>query len=59
MTLTYQGNPCKYGLVVDHNHKTDNIRELLCYLCNVGLGSFKDDEGRLKNAIAYLRKHGD
>jgi hypothetical protein len=45
-------------LVVDHNHRTDAIRALLCLTCNLGLGGFKDDPERLKKAIEYLTRHG-
>ena len=44
-------------LCVDHNHKTGAIRQLLCGLCNSGLGAFKDDKKLLKKAIKYLKKH--
>jgi len=43
-------------LVIDHNHKTDKVRGLLCSNCNSGLGMFKDSPRRLRTAIAYLRK---
>jgi len=42
---------------IDHCHKSQAIRGLLCRYCNVGLGNFKDDVFRFKKAIAYLRKH--
>lgn len=42
-------------LVVDHNHKTNKIRGLLCWLCNKGLGLFEDDPARLQSAIEYLK----
>lgn len=45
-------------LVVDHNHRTDGIRALLCTTCNLGLGAFKDDIDRITKAIEYLRRHG-
>lgn len=52
----------KYGkirdLVVDHNHKTGKIRELLCGPCNRALGGFKENVETLKNAIKYIKKHG-
>lgn len=39
---------------IDHNHKTDNIRGILCENCNRGLGMFKDNIEYLQNAIKYL-----
>ena len=41
---------------VDHDHKTGNIRGLLCRNCNLGIGLFEDSTETLKNAIAYLGK---
>lgn len=41
-------------LYVDHSHKTDEIRGLLCRNCNSGLGFFKENKRFLKNAIIYL-----
>lgn len=39
---------------LDHCHKTDTVRGLLCMNCNVGLGFFKDNVDLLVRAIAYL-----
>lgn len=47
-------NNCKKGLEIDHCHKTNKIRGLLCMECNTGLGKFKDNKEFLKEAINYL-----
>ena len=44
-------------LVVDHCHKSGNVRELLCNWCNTGIGSLQDSIDILAKASAYLRKH--
>lgn len=41
---------------VDHCHRTNAVRGLLCKLCNSALGFFKDNEETLQRAIDYLRK---
>lgn len=45
------------ALSVDHCHKSGSLRDLLCFSCNGGLGSFKDNIEILQKAIDYLRKH--
>mgnify|MGYP003152440700 CR=1 FL=1 len=39
---------------IDHCHTTNQVRGLLCNLCNTGLGFFKDNTETLTNAIVYL-----
>jgi hypothetical protein len=41
---------------VDHDHKTSNVRGLLCKNCNLGLGHFKDDISVMSSAIEYISK---
>lgn len=51
--------PCKTGrdLTVDHDHKTGEVRNLLCARCNTVLGFVNDDEELLFNLMDYLKKH--
>ena len=46
-------------LVVDHDHKTNKIRGMLCNHCNFGLGHFKDDPMLLEFAAQYLYASSD
>ncbi len=43
-------------LVVDHNHTTDKVRELLCHLCNAMIGCAREDIAILTSAVAYLHR---
>lgn len=64
--LTEQEGKCKICnqpipegqyLDIDHNHKTGEIRGLICNKCNKGLGFFGEDIKVLENAIKYLKEN--
>ena len=46
-------NPGK-NWALDHCHRTQVIRGVLCDACNKGLGFFKDNVSSLQNAIWYV-----
>lgn len=50
-------NRADIRLNLDHNHKTNIIREVLCINCNKGLGHFQDNPELLIAAARYLDKH--
>lgn len=39
---------------MDHNHTTNEVRGMLCVLCNTGLGKFRDNPELLRQAANYL-----
>jgi len=41
-------------LVLDHCHRSGDVRGWLCTSCNNGLGLFRDDPTLFQKAIAYL-----
>lgn len=43
-------------LAVDHDHKTGQIRGLLCFGCNTGIGKLQDDPALLRRAVQYLEE---
>lgn len=42
-------------LHVDHSHETGQIRGLLCFRCNTGIGMLGDTVDALSRAVAYLQ----
>ena len=50
----------KKMLCSDHNHITKEPRGLLCFSCNIALGSFKVDDDRtslLLSALEYMKQY--
>lgn len=45
-------------LSVDHNHKTNKVRKLLCRRCNMVLGLIKESKEWLQTTLAYLNEEG-
>ena len=45
--------------VLDHNHKSGEVRGYLCESCNTGIGRFDDDIHQIENAIEWVRKKSD
>ena len=43
---------------VDHDHRTKEVRGVLCFNCNRGLGYLDDDLVTLYRAADYLESHG-
>jgi hypothetical protein len=62
LMLEAQGGMCAIcgvapAVHVDHDHHTGDVRQLLCFNCNGGLGQFKDDPSVLRAAADYLVRH--
>lgn len=51
-------NPTQGRLCIDHDHRTNQVRGLLCHHCNAGIGHFSDDPSLLQTAINYLGRLG-
>lgn len=47
----------KKAFCVDHNHKTNKVRGLLCMKCNFLIGFCDENPKILKNAILYIEKY--
>lgn len=43
------------NLHVDHDHKTGEVRGLLCMGCNVAIGHMRENRDALQKAAAYLK----
>lgn len=65
-TIKAQKNSCAICLIaltpgrwthIDHDHRTNKPRGILCHSCNLLLGHCKDDQLVLQQAINYLLYH--
>lgn len=45
-------------MFVDHDHKTGEVRALLCFRCNLMIGHSRENIQVLRNAITYLETFG-
>jgi hypothetical protein len=41
-------------ICIDHDHKTNKVRGILCNTCNAGLGMLGDSREGLERALRYL-----
>jgi hypothetical protein len=44
-------------LVVDHDHMTDRVRQLLCNNCNTAVGLLRDNPVTATELVVYLLRH--
>ena len=61
--IAEQGGICaicrvKPAAHVDHNHQTGQVRGILCFGCNGGLGQFQDNTEWMGRAILYVQADG-
>ena len=65
-----QGNKCKICnsekpghnskyFYVDHCHKTNKVRGLLCTHCNMAIGQFSDNSESMRRAALYVDMQGE
>ena len=43
-------------LEVDHDHDTEQVRDLLCRPCNLAVGLLREDIATAENLVIYLKK---
>ena len=59
--LARQGGGCDicgkvHRLNIDHCHKTNKARGIICNECNRAIGYFNDDPERMERAAEYVRR---
>ena len=52
--VTYGGS--HDGFHIDHDHKTERVRGLLCDKCNVAIGMLRDSPEFARSAASYLER---
>ena len=50
---------CTEDLVIDHNHRTNKFRGVICRKCNCAIGLLYDNSELCRMAAKYLDKHKD
>jgi hypothetical protein len=45
------GRPC-----IDHDHETEQVRDLLCRPCNLAVGLLRENIATAENLVIYLKK---
>lgn len=47
----------RIALHLDHCHKSNKVRGLICHHCNIAIGMMKDDPATARAIADYLEKH--
>jgi hypothetical protein len=55
-TIVLEPYDGRLGFVIDHNHKTGEVRGILCGPCNRTIGHSEEFTNRLRSCATYLEK---
>ena len=53
--IEFDGTKSQYSACIDHDHKTGNIRGILCGNCNTNIGYLENKKIDLDNLKQYLK----